>query len=205
MPGSKAIALPRPLEFGLRLALAYGLLVWLAFSYGHDLVEALVPIFRTFVIALDDQGRVLSLATAHDGADTVLRLQARLTKPILVGTRWFAADGSNALQSTMTIGAVLQPGLVALGLACAWPAQRVLEFLLRLALVGAAIALLLLADAPLSLWCMYLNTNDPGHPSSLTVWETFLLDGGRPALGLAAAVIAIGTARRLVVNQPQSA
>ena len=98
-----------------------------------------------------------------------------------------------------TVGTVLQPVLVALVLLLAWPA-RWGEMALRLAIASVLLSVVLLADTPFSLaawlWHAQIKLYEPGRGSPLVWWNVFLNGGGRLALGLIAATLAIALAQR---------
>ena len=192
MPGSTAAGVwPRPIELGLRLVSAYALLIWLARGYGRICVDALMPTFRTMIWSLDDHARVLSLAIVNDGADTVIRMTVELIQDVTINGQLFAAKGYT-YSSSIGTGLILQPVIVAFGLVLAWPVRRVIEYPVRIAVTIAILSLVLVADTPLTLWANYLHTIvAPESFSLLWLWEEFLVNGGRLALGLVTAVVAI--------------
>ena len=108
-------------------------------------------------------------------------------------------DGQQVVVASTTVGTVMQPLLVLAVLVLAWPA-RPLEFALRLALAAAAGVVVLLLDTPFSLaawlWDAQLKMYEPGRSSALVWWNVFLNGGGRLALGLVAAALAIALAQR---------
>lgn len=203
MPGFTATsAWPRPLEFGLRLMVVCAVLFWMTHRYGRAFVDLLLPLFRQTIAALDDHYTILSLATGMEGPDTVVRLRVNLARPIVIAGHLTMPDPRGWLAVTTTIGTVLQPMLVALGLVLAYPAQRFYEWIARLPVVTVLLAAVLLLDTPFTLWAylwdMHVQAFDPDAFSPLLLWQKFLVAGGRLALGLLVAVLTFWTAARIV-------
>ena len=189
-------AWPKPLGLTLRLILSYALVIGLAHRYGRDAVEAVMPLFRTLISVLDEHNRVMSLGIVNDGADTLVRMRVGLVEDIVIEGRLFTA-GNFAFLPSIGIGLILQPAFIAMGLILAWPVRRAMEYPLRLAVAMVMLALVLVTDTPLTLWANYVHTIiDHKAFSLLWWWEEFLVNGGRLALGLVTALVAIKMAGR---------
>lgn len=188
------------LDTGLRFLLACILLLTLAQVYGHDFVAALFPVFRWALGFLDDHYRILFLGLTSQGADSVVRLDVTLARPVIVGGRLILPDPRGIATVTTLAGHVLQPAILMLAVLAAWPVRQLHEYLARVAGGAVMLALLLLVDVPFVLlaeiWSMLTDVHTPGHYSPLIAWSTFLQSGGRLALALALSVFVVVAGQR---------
>ena len=196
---------PRPLETGWRFLAACALLLAAAHAWGQLLVESLLPLFRLEIGWLGDRYRILGLALATQGADSVIRLDVTLQRIMLVGSHFVYPDPRGHAHVTTLSGHVLQPVILALALLAAWPTltTRVArELALRLALGLILIAVVVAIDVPFvllgELWALAHARFAPGSFSALLAWTEFLQGGGRLALGLLAGAAGIAAAGTMV-------
>jgi hypothetical protein len=186
------ILLPR-LVLAFTLALA---VVWLA---GRPLVEALLPITRHLLDWIDDRFTILHLGIDHTVQDTVIRLRVNLVRPLVVGSHLSLPSPKGWLEVTTTVGAMLQPLAIALGIAGAWP-DSWRQRLRALALAFGLSLTFMVIDIPLTLhayvWDMFVFHYDPQRISPLMAVHGFLHGGGRLALGMLFGALAILAAIR---------
>lgn len=211
---SYAAARPRPTDsarFALSLGLAFALSLGLAWLSGRELIEALLPLVRESLRWLDDSFEILALGIDQNHQDTVIRLRVNATQLIIVGTQALWPRPGEWLEVTTTLGAMLQPSTIAVGLALAWPGGLVL----RLVRGGLALILaigFLLIDLPLTLyayvWDMYIYAFAPDQFSVLLIWHEFMHAGGRLGLGIligiASAVLGSWIAQRVALMVSRS-
>jgi hypothetical protein len=179
----------------LGLTIGLGLAIAVALAGGRALVEAVLSITTpTFLGCIDDRFDILFLGLDHTAQDTVIRLRTNLTKLLVVGTHVVYPHPKGWLEVTTTVGAMLQPLTIGLALVGAWPAKARTR-LLRLLLVAVLGLAFMLLDIPLTLhaytWDMFIERYDPGHVSPLMLAHRFLHGGGRLAVGLILAALAI--------------
>lgn len=161
---------------------------------GRQLVEILLPLIQAQILGLDDRFAILFLGIDHTAQDTVIRLRVNLIRLLVIGTHVVEPHPKGWLEVTTTVGAMLQPLTIGLGLALAWPG-RISQRLARAALACAGGLLFMLVDIPLTLhaytWDMFLAAYDPGHFSPLMTAHRFLHGGGRLGIGVALGTMAI--------------
>jgi hypothetical protein len=206
MPSSPSAdrAWPEPRRLLPRLALACALAlaaVWLA---GRPLVDVQLPLTRALIERIDDRFVVLRLGVEQGAQDTVIRLRVNLLRPLVVGRHVAEPHPRGWLEVTTTVGAMLQPLAIALGIAGAWPpAWRERLSAMALAL-GMALAFMLV-DIPLTLhayvWDMFVFHYDPQRFSPLMAIHGFLHGGGRLALGVLFGALAVLAAQQF--SQPR--
>lgn len=196
MPSStpSAAEWPEPAAAITGLLAGFALSITLAALGGRHLVELLLPIVQTLIAWLDDRFAILFLGIDHTTQDTVIRLRVNLLRMLVVDTQVVQPHPKGWLEVTTTVGAMLQPLTIGLGLTLAWPA-RISRRLARAALASAGGLLFMLIDIPLTLhayvWDMFLAAYDPDHFSPLMTAHHFLHGGGRLCIGVALGAMAI--------------
>lgn len=185
---------PEPAAVVAGLLAGFALSISLAALGGRHLVELLLPLLQAPILWLDDRFAILFLGIDHTAQDTVIRLRVNLIRLLVIGTQVVEPHPKGWLEVTTTVGAMLQPLTIGLGLALAWPA-RISQRLARAALACAGGLLFMLVDIPLTLhaytWDMFLAAYDPGHFSPLMTAHRFLHGGGRLGIGVALGTMAI--------------
>lgn len=202
MPSSTvARAWPEPGWVAVSLAVSFAATLTLAWTWGRDLVEAVLPLARHLIQALDDRFVIQFLGVEQGAQDTVVRLRVHLAKLLVVGGRVAQSTPQGWSEVTTTVGAMLQPLILAVGLAGGWPGH----FAARL--LGASCAallglLFLLADLPLTLhayvWDIFVYAAGTNAISPLLAWHNFLHSGGRLGVGILLGVTAHAAAGRLL-------
>lgn len=185
---------PEPAAVVAGLLAGFALSISLAALGGRHLVELLLPLLQAPILWLDDRFTILFLGIDHTAQDTVIRLRVNLIRLLVIGTHVVEPHTKGWLEVTTTVGAMLQPLTIGLGLALAWPG-RISQRLARAALACAGGLLFMLVDIPLTLhaytWDMFLAAYDPGHFSPLMTVHRFLHGGGRLGIGVALGTMAI--------------
>jgi len=185
---------PEPARFALGLLLSFGLSLGAAWFWGRALVEATLPLVQLLILWLDDRFAVLALGIDHAQQDTVIRLRVNLVKLVFVGGQATYPDARGWLEVTTTVGAMLQPLVIAIGLAGAWPGRITTCSLRVIAATMLGVAFLLI-DLPLTLlayiWDMFHAHYDPQGFSPLLAWHEFMLAGGRLGMGVLFGMLAV--------------
>lgn len=187
------------LKFTAIFLAAYLVLLLLSIQYGQRYVELLLPLYRWEIGWCAPDYRIQSLGIQENRGEAVVALNLKLVQYTFVGGH-LIPPGMDISSSTLA-GHVLQHVLLMLSLLVAWPAASIFR---RIALLGMAVPLLLLVemlDVPLvllgSIDDLILANVAPTAGSFLVSWMNFLNGGGRLALSIAAALVAIGCLRIL--------
>jgi hypothetical protein len=182
-----------------RVALATVVVLGAAHLYARDAVKLMLPVLSPALAFVADDFKIVRFELVEERKNASLGALAVLERSLFLGGQAIVPDGTQVMMVGTTVGTVMQPLLVALVLVLAWPA-RWREMALRLAIVGLLLALVVLVDTPFSLaawlWDAQIKLHEPGRASPLVWWNTFLNGGGRLALGLVAAALAIVLAQR---------
>lgn len=189
--------------FAWRLLLSAALVLAAVHAGSREAARLLLPLLHGALVVVADDFEIRRFELVDERANASIGALAVLRRSLFLGGQAIVPDGNQAMVVGTTIGTVLQPVMVLLVLALAWPAGRA-ELALRL-LVAAALTLpLLLLDTPLSLaawlWDAQIKAYEPGRASLLVDWNVFLNGGGRLALGLIAAALSIALAQRLAAG-----
>ncbi|HUO43542.1 MAG TPA: hypothetical protein VMT94_01350 [Burkholderiales bacterium] len=203
MSGSTALsaAWPRPFELALRLTIAYALAVWLAYRYGRNCIDALLPALEYAVSLTNDVFRIVAMTTDSHGPDTVLRLRVELARPLTIGAQIWKPHAGGWMDCVTTLGLLQQPAIVMLGLTLAWPLPRPAAALWRALFTALALGVIVFVHTPFflwaSLWSTFVAVYDPRGFYLLCLWHDVLLNGGQLAIGLLAGIAIIRLADRL--------
>lgn len=186
-------AWPEPRRFALGLLLSFAVVMALAWAWGRDLVQAVLPLARALIAALDHHFAIQFLGIDRDTQDTVVRLRVQLMNLLTVGKRVAAPTPGSLVDVTTTVGTMLQPIVIALGFAGAWPGTAIRR-LQRVCLAGLLGLLFLLIDLPLTLyayvWDIHVYKAQQDVFSPLLMWHNFLHAGGRLGVGVLLALAA---------------
>ncbi|MBC7984445.1 MAG: hypothetical protein H7Y02_11380 [Candidatus Obscuribacterales bacterium] len=197
-----SVALPKPLEITVRFLVAGAAVLWLGGVFERAIVESSLPLVRAVFEFVDDDFTVLGLDVAHEGANETLRLKADYSHPIYlegVGTFIYPMNldprTAGWLQVNLTVGGLLQYGLLMLIVVLAWPARGIREMLVRLGLSLPLLAVFLLVAAISTLlaelWNPLHQDFAPQEFWPLLAWSRFLMGGGGAMLALVIAGAAI--------------
>jgi len=188
----------------MRLLLAATLLIPLAVLFGEDMVSAMLPLFGTVFEWVADDFKLLQLKIDNEGADRVLRATVMWKHIAFLGGHVIYPDARGTANASTLLAHALQAPLVALVTGFAWPtaaaagastARMRTELGTRLLVLLPLIAILICIDMPVvlagELWHFILDALAPGTSSVLVAWKFFMQGGGRYALGLGVAVLAV--------------
>jgi hypothetical protein len=193
--------------FLLRAGAATAAVLLASHWHARDAVTLLLPTMRSALQFVAGDFEILAIGFVDERHNASIGAAARLAHTVLLDGRAVVPDGKSILMAGTTIGNVLLPALVGSIAVLAWPAH-VREWLLRIAIAAPLLMLALLLDTPFSLaawlWDGLRRAHDPGMTSLLLWWNTFLGGGGRLVLGLVAATLAIGLARRFTAPRRPS-
>jgi hypothetical protein len=170
----------------------YLVLLTLSLYFGSEYARFMLPLYRWELSHLTQDYDIRSLIIGDKHGEGMVIL-ALITKYSIIGKQVIPPGIS--ISSSTLIGHAIQHPLLLLSLAIAWPVPTLtrrivqlccaLPFLLLVELLD--IALILLGSAQ-----DLLMANFPSENSSLMVgWMNFLNGGGRPALSLFAAMMAV--------------
>lgn len=197
MPSSTAAtpAWPSPGRFALAVIVAFTLTLIAAWAGGRALIEAMLPSTRVLLGWLDDRFGILFLGVEHNWQDTVIRLHVSLTQFVVIGGQAVPPTPKGLMWITTPIGDLLQPLVIAAGLATAWPGNLSTR-LLRLGIALTLCLLFLMVNVPLTLyaviWDMLTYQLGSDGFSPLLAWYQFMQSGGRLGVGVLLALLARG-------------
>lgn len=198
----------RPLESGLRLALAILVLLPLAGRFGGAVVKPLLPVFAWEIGRAEPELRVLQLSIGRNGADTVIRVDAGPAPVVVLAGRLLPLAPHSRFNVMTPLGHMLQPLILCLAILVAWPGRRPMRYLLRTLLGIPLLALLPLLDLPLvlaaELHASLLDLAAPGTFSPLITWKDLLEGGGRLVLGGAGAAAVVAAVEAMAPAAPVS-
>lgn len=194
------------LDFGLRLLVIGVAVLALSFLIAPHYVGLWLPLYKQVAGWLLPDYRIVELALRSQPPDQLVSLTIETARPLIVGTKLLPAGMS--LSSTTLQGHAVQHLVIVVSLLLAWPqnqpgSQRLVLLLFALPalfilealdipfVLAGAIQDLLLAQFSPSEWSQ----------SWLVRWMNFLNGGGRLALSLAGALIAIGSYRFLFARK----
>lgn len=199
MPSSTAAtpAWPSPGRFALALIVSFTLTLVLAWAWGQTLVTSLIPTTHALLGWIDDRFDILFLGIDHDRQDTVVRLRVNIATLFVMGGQVIAPQPNGWLEVTTTIGAMLQPLVIAPAIASALPGRPAVR-LMRLVIAILLALGFLVIDLPLTLyayvWDMLIDSLDRNGFSPLLAWHEFLHAGGRLGVGVLLGLLAISAA-----------
>lgn len=203
---TQAAPWPRPLDLTARALLSTVLVLVVVQVVGRPLVRAMLPVISTVIPLLDPRFDITDVRLARFGADEVVRVRGNLSRPLLIGTRIIDPFGWNGvpaggLQTTYTVGGVLEYGALLLILVLAWPARSALELASRVALALPCAAVLPMLIVPLTVVAEFRHGLEslllaPSPPGAWLIASRYLMGGGGWVIALTAAVLCIALARR---------
>ncbi len=199
MPSSTTAApvWPSPSGFALALIVTFTLTLVLAWAWGQTLVNALLPTTHALLGWFDDRFSILFLGIDHDRQDTVVRLRVSIATIFVMGGQVIAPQPNGWMEVTTTIGAMLQPLVIAPAIAGALPGRPAVRLMRLVIAISLALGFLVI-DLPLTLyayvWDMLIDNLDPNRFSLLLAWHEFLHAGGRLGMGILLGLLAISAA-----------
>ena len=180
-------AWPSPGRFALALVIAFTFSLTAAWAWGRILIETLLPTTQALLNVLDDRFEILFLGVEHNWQDSVVRLRVNITTFLVLGGQVLTPHPKGWLEVTTTVGAMLQPLVIAPAIAAALPG-RVAVRLMRFGVAVAFGLCFLVIDLPLTLyayvWDMLIKGLGSNEFSPLLAWHEFLHAGGRLGIGV---------------------
>jgi hypothetical protein len=189
----------------LRLLVWLPLLIWLAWTQGRHLAEALLPLDRAVLDAVLNNFSVLRMEV---GLQREWVFQATLITDQIQWVQGRMLPAGVTIDVSTPIHGVLIHPIVLASAALAWPGLRWRDRLLRLLLSLPVILLLELLDTPLVLassvadLLSYSLNPAADQASRLVDWVRLMDGGGRIALALSAAFAVAWVQAK--VNSPRS-
>jgi hypothetical protein len=202
----------------LRLIFTAAVLLPLSVHFGQQVIDIFLPAFTLMFGWAADDFQLLRLAVDHEGADLVLRATVMWKHIMFLGPHVIYPDPRGTANASTLLAHALQGPLTAILAAIAWPTsqpvlhgsmvrwrERVLRTLFMLPLLG----LLIMIDLPLvlagELWHFTLDALAPDTFCALVSWKFFMQGGGRYALAMALAGLAVflgrGASERLQLRE----
>lgn len=183
----------------LRGALAGLALAWLQQAFGEAALGPLLPAMQRLFEHLLPDFEVLFFGLDRKGADHVVGVVAALRHYTVVGAQVLTPGPAFSGAATAVALQAWHGATLAVWVALVWPAPDALRTrLLRLALLLAPAALLVVADTPLALagelWRSVLTRAAPGTFTPLGLLHDLLEGGGRFAAGFCLGAAAVLTA-----------
>jgi len=195
MPSSTAAnpVWPSPGRFALALLIAFTFTLIAAWSGGQSLIEALLPIVHSQLGWIDERFDILFLGVEHDKQDSIVRLRLTIDQLFVMGGQVIEAQPQGWMEVTTTLGAMLQPLVIAPAIAAALPGSGAARFT-RFAIAALFALGFLLIDLPFTLyayvWDMMVDSLDPNGLYPLLAWHEFLHAGGRLGMGVLLGLLA---------------
>jgi hypothetical protein len=188
-------------RFALRLLLAWGLLTGLAYAFGEHYGRLVIPVYREAVSVLAPEYRIHALELREQGGQRYFSLQVYTREGIRKGE--VTLRPGIGLSSQTLLGHALQHPILIFGLLLAWPVAGLARRALLLLLGVPALVVVEFLDVPLvllgSLEDLILANVAPEllEDSPRVLAMHFMNTGGRLALAVAAALLAIAAVRLL--------
>jgi len=201
----------RLLESAGRFLAAYLALLVLSLFFGNEYAGLMLPLYRWVIDHLTQDYTIQSLVVGEVHGEGALILNL-LTRYIVIGSH--VVPPGIAITCSTLVGHALQHPLLVVSLAVAWPASSPAQRLARLCCTLPFLLLVESTDIPLvllgSAQDLLAANLSPADSSVLAGWMNFLNGGGRPALSLFAALLAVacgsficpGQARVSAGNRP---
>lgn len=192
------------LESAGLFAAVYLTLLVLSLCFGSEYVGLLLPLYGWELGHLAQDYHIQSLILGDKGGESVVILSL-LTKFSVIGGH-FVPPGISISCSTL-VGHALQHPLLILSLAFAWPASSMAQRIVQLCCALPFLLLVELLDIPLilmgSVQDLMMANFSPENDSFQVGWMNFLNGGGRPALSLFAAMMAVICSRLFNMERQQ--
>ena len=190
---------PRPLELGLRAAVAIVALLAISIQFGGGMASALLPVFREEIELLVPHIHVRTLGLTHVGSDNVVALEAAPATVVMIAGKLLPLAPQTRFRVSTLLGHLFQTWILFAALLTTWPITHPQQRFTRLAWLVPGLLFLALADIPLVLAAELEQTlqelAERSSPTPLTAWSGFLESGGRVALPIILAAAAIAFER----------
>jgi hypothetical protein len=184
----------------VRLLAAFAIALALATALQDRLVPALVPMFRAWLLVVDERYWTVDLAVVEEGGEALLRRVSAPAGLRRIGNAPTLPEAGVRFVNSAATGIVLQPAIVAVALLLAWPWFSRREIALRLLAFALLLPLLLVLDVPTMLygfaWYEESRVLDPDGFSLLVTWADAMNAGGRFVLAILCAAACVSLAQR---------
>jgi hypothetical protein len=174
------------------LVLVYVMLLAMSLQFGGTYVEFLLPLYRWELSHLAQDFELQSLMLGDNKGESVVAL-SMFTKYSVINNQ-VIPSGISISCSTL-IGHALQHPLLIFSLVFAWPATSLGQIFTRLCCALPFLILMETLDIPLlllgSAQDLILANFTSGSDSFIVGWMNLLNGGGRPALSIFAAMMAL--------------
>jgi hypothetical protein len=176
---------------GLFILVYLGLLT-LSLYFGNDYIRHMLPLYRWVILHLTQDYQIENLTLADNRGEGIVSLTL-LTQYSVLGKQ-VIPPGVSISCSTLA-GHAFQHPLLTLSLVFAWPASMTAQRIVRLCFALPFMLLLELLDIPLillgSAQDLLMANFSPENYSIMIEWMNFMNGGGRPALSLSFAIMAV--------------
>lgn len=200
---------PPPLfRFGTRVVLAFTLALVAVWLFGRYYVQLWQPLYHQIIAWLLPDFRVIETVLQSQPSGEVIQVSVELTRPAWIGAN-LLPPGLSVSSSTLQ-GYALQHPVILATVLFAWPPGEPASWTKRLGLLGfglIGLTVVEMLDIPFVLagavTDLLLSDFAPGNlaASKLVRWMHFLNTGGRLALSLAVALIAVAFYRHLFARR----
>lgn len=150
---------------------------------------------------IDGTFRTVDLGVVSANGEAVIRRVSTPAYAHELGGHVVFADTHTRLTAAAGAGMIFQPAIFILALIFAWPWRDLRVLGMRAAVALPLVLGVVLLDVPMMLygftWYQEVSRLDPDRWSPLILWADFMNAGGRFALGIAAAAVAVAIADRL--------
>lgn len=184
--------------------MVYLVLLTLSLYFGSVYAGFLLPLYRWELGHLAQDYHIQSLMLGDSGGEGVVTLSL-LTKYSVIGGH-VVPPGISISCSTL-VGHALQHPLLILSLAVAWPASTLAQRIVQLCCAFPFLLMVELLDIPLillgSVQDLLMANFASADGSFMIGWMNFLNGGGRPALSLFAAMMAVVCSRFFCLERSQ--
>jgi len=186
----------------LRLLLTALAAAAIALAWHDALLQAALPLLRAGVAALDTNYRTVELSIRTIDGESVIERVATPSRVREIGGHVIFPDEQSRLSTRASAGILLQPAILGAALLAGWPWRRWRELALRCLFAMPLLALVMILDVPMMLvgfvWFEEVKALDPDRFVPMVTWADFMNAGGRFVLTVAAVVVAVAAARRLL-------
>ncbi|MGD8558072.1 MAG: hypothetical protein PVF34_02275 [Gammaproteobacteria bacterium] len=186
-----------------RILVVYIALLSVVWSIEDAYGTLLLPLYQWVIELVQPTLNVQDIFLKENNGQTLFHFFVETASPVLVGDQILPV-GFRLSASTLA-GHASQHVLIILCIAAGWPASRWLEYSIRAVAVILMLIFVECVDIPMviagSIWDLLLANLAPGElPSNFLVnWMHLMNGGGRIAVSIAAALLAVSFSRYIVV------
>ncbi len=177
-----------------------------ALAFQDRIVSSLLPLFRAWLVVIDDTYLTMDLSVVKNHGESMLRRLSTPARTHALGKIVVRPDARTQLSNEAAAGIVLQPVILAIALLFAWPWSGARELALRFAIAAVPMLAVMLLDVPTMLygfaWFEEIKSFEPERFSLLVSWADAMNAGGRFALTAVAVAMSVGFASALSRPRP---